>query len=56
MNVIVGIVVNAISELSAKVKQEHFDKQLNEASDLKVEINKLKEQMKIVEALLEKID
>lgn len=53
MNVIVGIVVNAISELSAQAKQEAFDKQLSN-SDLQTEINKLKEQMKIVETLLDK--
>ena len=54
MNVIVGIVVNAISELSAKTKQENFNKQLEEAGDLKKEIHKLKEQIKIVEALVDK--
>ncbi|MCM1010816.1 MAG: ion transporter [Fusobacterium sp.] len=50
MNVIVGIVVNAISELSAQAKQD----KLSDASDLNIEIEKLKNQLKIVESLLEK--
>ncbi len=50
MNVIVGIVVNAISELSAQAKQD----KLSEASDLNIEIEKLKNQLRVVESLLEK--
>ena len=50
MNVIVGIVVNAISELSAQAKQD----KLSEASELNIEIEKLKNQLKIVETLLDK--
>ncbi len=50
MNVIVGIVVNAIAELSAQAKQE----KLSVSSDLNLEIDKLKNQLRIVEALLEK--
>jgi len=49
MNVIVGIVVNAISELSAKAKQE----KLNDSTDLNIEIDKLKTQLRVVETLLE---
>lgn len=52
MNVIVGIVVNAIAELSAKAKKEKFDNQLVNTTDLELEIGKLKQQLEIVESLL----
>lgn len=52
MNVIVGIVVNAISELSAKAKKDRLDKQLVNSTDLEMEISKLKQQLEVVESLL----
>lgn len=54
MNVIVGIVVNAIAELSAKAKQEKEEKQIQSSTSLEIEFKKLKEQMIIVENLISK--
>lgn len=52
MNVIVGIVVNAISELSAKAKKDKMQKNLAASTELEFEINKLKQQIEVVENLL----
>lgn len=54
MNVIVGIVVNAIAELSAKAKQDKLNKQLSHSSQLEVELEKLKQQITVVETILER--
>ncbi len=54
MNVIVGVVVNAISEISADIKkQKETAKLKHEKRDLTTELLKLKEQMAVVENLLE---
>lgn len=52
MNVIVGIVVNAIAELSAKAKQDKLTNQLSQQYALQVELDKLKEQITVIESLL----
>lgn len=52
MNVIVGVVVNAISEISENVKKEKQKKALKN-SDLELELFNLKEQIKKVENLIE---
>ncbi len=52
MNVIVGVVVNAISEISQDVKKEKQKKTLKD-SDLELELFKLKEQINKVENLIE---
>lgn len=52
MNVIVGIVVNAISELSENVKIEKHQKQISESTELEIELAKLKEQIKVIENLI----
>lgn len=52
MNVIVGVVVNAIAELSAQNKQEQELKNIQNSTNLEVELNKLKSQISIVESLL----
>jgi voltage-gated sodium channel len=52
MNVIVGVVVNAISDISDDVKKEKQKKALKD-HDLKLELMKLKEQVKVVENLIE---
>ncbi len=52
MNVIVGVVVNAISEISDDVKKEKQKETLKD-SDLELELYNLKEQIKKVENLLE---
>lgn len=59
MNVVVGIVVNAISEVSAlevkeKIKEEAADDSSSDHDKLKEEIRILKEQLAKVEALIEK--
>ncbi len=54
MNVIVGVVVNAISEISADIKKEkEMAKTSSEGDDLRIEFLKLKNQMNVVENLLE---
>lgn len=54
MNVIVGVVVNAISEISADIKKEKETKRLKlEKPDLTTEFLKLREQMSVVENLIE---
>lgn len=54
MNVIVGVVVNAISEISADIKKEKEAAKFQANNqDLKTEFLKLKNQMSIVENLLE---
>lgn len=53
MNVIVGIVVNAISELSERAKKEKAQLALENATDLELELNKLKAQIRTVETLLD---
>ncbi len=54
MNVIVGVVVNAISEISADIKKEKESRRLNlRKRDLSTEFLKLKEQMNIVESMLD---
>lgn len=52
MNVIVGVVVNAISEISEDVKKEKQKKALKD-SDLELELLNLKEQIQKVEHLIE---
>lgn len=52
MNVIVGVVVNAISEISEDVKKEKQKKTLKN-SDLEIELINLKEQIQKVENLIE---
>lgn len=52
MNVIVGIVVNAISELNEKAKEEKLKIQIEKTKDINIELEKLKNQIKVVEALL----
>lgn len=52
MNVIVGVVVNAISEISEDVKKEKQKKALKD-SDLELELMNLKEQIQKVENLIE---
>lgn len=54
MNVIVGIVVSAIAELNEKAKQEKYEKKCAKQGELAVEFKKLKEQICIVEKLLNK--
>ncbi len=54
MNVIVGVVVNAISEISADIKKEKETVRLkHEKRDLTTELLKLKDQMSVVENLIE---
>ncbi len=54
MNVIVGVVVNAISEISADIKKEKETAKLTvNTKDLQTEFLKLKNQMSVVESLLE---
>lgn len=53
MNVIVGVVVNAISELSERAKNEKAIQQAKSSTSLEVELQKLKEQIKVIENLLE---
>lgn len=53
MNVIVGVIVNAIEELNQSEKQEQNLKALQNAdSELEIELIKLKEQIAIVEKLI----
>lgn len=52
MNVIVGIVVNAIAELSQRAKQEKFNTALTNSTDLEIELDKLKQQLIVVESLI----
>ncbi len=52
MNVIVGVVVNAIGELSEQNRKEQELKNIQNSTNLEVELNKLKEQISIVESLL----
>lgn len=52
MNVIVGIVVNAIAELSEKVRKEKNAIRMNNATTLEIELDNLKEQIKVIETLL----
>lgn len=55
MNVIVGIVVNAISDVTDKVKKENEEEksELTKEEELKKEIQALKEQLSKVEKMLE---
>jgi len=54
MNVIVGVVVNAISEISADIKKEKEINKLTFAKqDLKTEFIKLQQQVDVVSKLLE---
>ena len=54
MNVIVGVVVNAISEISADIKKEKEAVKIrNHKQDLSTEFMKLKEQMDVVSKLIE---
>lgn len=52
MNVIVGVVVNAIGELSESARKEQELKNIQNSTNLEVELNKLKTQIAIVESLL----
>ena len=54
MNVIVGVVVNAISEISADIKKQKETKRLiTNKADLRHELFRLKEQIALVENLIE---
>lgn len=52
MNVIVGVVVNAISELSEQNRKEREQKHIQNSTTLEVELDKLKTQIAVVENLL----
>lgn len=52
MNVIVGVVVNAISELSEQNRIEREQKYIQNSTTLELELDKLKTQIKVVENLL----
>ena len=52
MNVIVGVVVTAIAELSEKAKQERKNKEMKKSTNLQFELDKLKNQIAVVEDLL----
>lgn len=52
MNVIVGVIVNAISEISEYNKKVQALKKLQKSTDLQKELNKLKKQIQIVEDLI----
>ena len=52
MNVIVGIIVNAIGEISAKSKLMHERNNRKNMTDVERELNKLKRQLSKVEGLL----
>ena len=54
MNVIVGVVVNAISEISADIKKQKETKRLiTNKADLRHELYRLKEQIALVENIIE---
>ena len=53
MNVIVGVIVNAIGEISAKSKLMHERNNRKNMSDVERELNKLKRQLAKVEKLLD---
>jgi len=52
MNVIVGVIVNAIGEISDYNKKVQELKKLKDSTNLEKELNKLKKQIKIVEGLI----
>lgn len=52
MNVIVGVVVNAISELSEQNRKEREIKSIQNSTTLEIELNNLKTQIAVVESLL----
>ncbi len=52
MNVIVGVVVNAIGELSEQNRKEQELKKIQNSTNLEIELNKLKTQISVVENLL----
>ncbi len=52
MNVIVGVVVNAIGELSENARKEQELKDIKNSTNLEIELNKLKSQIAVVENLL----
>lgn len=52
MNVIVGVVVNAIGELSEQARKEQELKNIKNSTNLELELNKLKSQIAVVEDLL----
>lgn len=52
MNVIVGVVVNAISELSERAKKEQEIKNITTSTNLEIELNKLRKQIEVVETLV----
>lgn len=52
MNVIVGVIVNAISEISEYNKKVQTLKKLQKSTDLEKELSKLKKQIQIVENLI----
>lgn len=52
MNVIVGVVVNAIGELSEQNRKEQELKNIQNSTNLEIELNKLKSQIAVVETLL----
>ncbi len=52
MNVIVGVVVNAIGELSENAKKQQELKNIQQSTELELELNKLKAQIAVVEDLL----
>lgn len=52
MNVIVGVVVNAISELSENARKEREMEKIQNSTNLEIELNRLKTQIAIVEDLL----
>lgn len=52
MNVIVGVVVNAIGELSENAKKQQELKNIQQSTNLELELNKLKSQITVVENLL----
>ena len=52
MNVIVGVIVNAIGEINAKSKLMHERNNRKNMSELERELNKLKRQLAKVENLL----
>lgn len=53
MNVIVGVIVNAISEISEHSKKLKSIKKLQKSTTLEKELNKLKKQLNIVEKLID---
>ena len=53
MNVIVGVVVNAIGELNENMKKTQEIERIKKSTDLEIELGKLKKQIALVEELLQ---